>query len=334
MISTKNFHSFALDSNADSAVFIDSYENIADLKGNKNGIDIVILGEGSNTVFVKDFSGKLVINRLKGIEYKQLDDNHEVTVSSGESWDQFVQWCLNNSIYGLENLAYIPGTVGAAPIQNIGAYGVEVQKFISYVEYVDLSNNQLQTISASDCNFGYRDSIFKHDLAIKAFITKVVFSIPKAWSPVLSYPPLNLLNSKTVSAEQIYKVVKETRQLKLPKPSQIGNAGSFFKNPIVDSNLAEKIKMLHPDAPMYALSGNKTKLAAGWLIDKAGLKGSELNGVGVHVNQALVLVNINNGTGNALLELINKVKNAVLIKFDVALECEVRLIGQFGEIKV
>lgn len=330
MISVQSLHSFKLAANAKQVSTVTNEQDLARLVGRKNGVDFVLLGEGSNTVFLEDYYGEVIKIEMYGKKIEEDDDFFIVTAKASENWHEFVSWLLKNNIYGLENLALIPGTVGAAPVQNIGAYGVELQRFVLSVNYFDIAVGKHFTISNDDCNFGYRDSVFKHSLKEKSVITEVVFQIPKRWVPVCTYGELSKLESPT--PQDIFDKVIEIRQSKLPNPDVLGNAGSFFKNPIVDSDLAKGLKDKFEDMPLYPLNDSKVKLAAGWLIDQCGLKGFEKDGVGVHKDQALVLVNHSGeAVGEALLQMINEVKRQVLSKFNIELVPEVRLIGKNGE---
>lgn len=330
MISVQSLHSFKLAANAKQVSTVTSEHDLSRLVGRKNGVDFVLLGEGSNTVFLEDYYGEVIKIEMYGKEIEEDGDFFIVTAKASENWHEFVSWLLKNNINGLENLALIPGTVGAAPVQNIGAYGVELQQFVLSVNYFDIAVGKHFTLSNDDCNFGYRDSVFKHSLKEKSVITEVVFQIPKRWVPVCTYGELSKLQSP--SPQDIFDKVIEIRQSKLPNPNVLGNAGSFFKNPIVDTELAKELKDKFEDMPLYPLNDSKVKLAAGWLIDQCGLKGFEKDGVGVHKDQALVLVNHSGeALGEALLRMINEVKRQVLSKFNIELVPEVRLIGKNGE---
>lgn len=333
VISVQSFHTFQLQANAKQISSIDSIEDCRRFVGRQNGKDFILLGEGSNCVFVEDYYGEIVIPRLYGKSITEDDNNYLVEVSASENWHELVIWLLQNKVYGLENLALIPGTVGASPIQNIGAYGVEVSQFIASVEYFDLTSGDIKTLNTKACNFGYRDSVFKRELKSSAIITKVRFSISKQWSPVATYGSLVDLDNPT--AEQIFTEVVKIRQSKLPDPKQTGNAGSFFKNPIVDKQTAQALAIKFPGMPLYKVSDTESKIAAGWLIDQAGLKGKTINDIAVHQNQALVLINTtNNGYGKDLVSLVEEVSNAVSTKFGVELSTEVRCFGHDGELNL
>lgn len=287
-----------------------------------------ILGEGSNTIFLGDFELPIVKVELKGLSVKESETHWQVTVGAGENWHHLVSELLNQGVLGLENLALIPGTVGAAPVQNIGAYGREVSEFIETVQAWDRQTKQLVEFSNQECNFGYRDSIFKK-YAGRWLIVEVKFAIPKQWQPEVSYGELRALGTP-VTAQQIFKEVIATRQRKLPAPEEIPNAGSFFKNPIV--SLAELHQLLkkYPKMPHFELGDNKVKLAAGWLIDNLGLKGFSIGQAAVHANQALVLVNLGGASATDLLLLARTVRSKVIEAYGVELEAEVRLLGRQG----
>ncbi len=291
----------------------------------------LIIGEGSNILFTTDFDGIVIVNRLKGITVQETEDAWLLHVAAGENWPQFISWTLQQNMPGMENLAFIPGTVGAAPVQNIGAYGVEFCQFCDYVDTWHFADGHRERYQANQCRFGYRDSIFKHDLHDKVIITAVGLRIPKKWQPVTEYGPLKALGSHA-SASQIFNTVCELRQSKLPDPAVLGNAGSFFKNPVVTSETVSILKTKYPAIPCFSAGADRYKLAAGWLIDQAGLKGFNLGAGGVHKEQALVLVNLGNATAQDILSLAKYVASEVNRQFSVQLEPEVRFIGSSGEI--
>ncbi|MCL1080004.1 UDP-N-acetylmuramate dehydrogenase [Parashewanella spongiae] len=293
---------------------------------------LLVLGGGSNLVFTEDFNGVVIKIESTGITLTEDDDDYFLNIAAGESWPQLVESMVSKGINGLENLALIPGTVGAAPIQNIGAYGVEFEQVCDWVEFFNLETKTLHRLSAQDCQFSYRDSIFKKDLKNKTVILRVGLKLSKQWQPVLSYGPLKNLNSKTVTSKAIFNRVCEIRQSKLPDPSVIGNVGSFFKNPIVSNNDFQKLISQFPQLVSYP-NDNGIKLAAGWLIDHAGLKGHTIGKVGVHDSQALVLVNHGGATGKEIIQLASFIAERILTVFGVKLEVEPRLIGKNGEIE-
>lgn len=290
----------------------------------------LVLGGGSNVLFCNDFAGLVVLNRLKGIQLQDEGEHWLLHVAAGEEWHQLVCHALQQGWYGLENLALIPGTVGAAPVQNIGAYGVELASFCAYVEAFNWQSGQLERIDAADCHFGYRDSIFKHEYQDSHFITAVGLRLPKAWTPVLGYGPLAALGDAP-TAQAIFDTVCATRRAKLPDPAVLGNAGSFFKNPVVTRALADTLKQQYPHMPCYPAGEGQAKLAAGWLIDQCGLKGFAIGRAAVHQEQALVLVNLGGASAMELIALAAHVRDSVEQKFGVVLEHEVRFMGLTGE---
>ncbi len=291
---------------------------------------LLILGGGSNILFAHNYYDGLVIH-IKDENINIYAEN-KICVSAGYNWHDFVKWCLKNNFYGLENLALIPGKVGACPIQNIGAYGVEAEQYIEQVEVFNLENNTIEIIYHQNCNFEYRNSIFKQSK--KYIILKVYFEFyknGKNYIPNIIYKELqNYLDNHQldISPQNIFNAVIEIRQNKLPDPKILGNAGSFLKNPIIDNELLKKLKENYPDIVNFPIDNKHTKISAGWLIDKAGWKGyiDEINKIGVYSKQALVLVNYNQENGNVLLELAKKIQNSVKQKFEIELEIEVNLI--------
>lgn len=289
----------------------------------------LILGGGSNLLFTCDFEGLVIHNRLRGIQVEDGGDHWLLQVAAGESWHELVCHTLAQGMPGLENLALIPGTVGAAPVQNIGAYGVELASFCRHVDTFNWHTGQQERIPAEACRFGYRDSIFKHDYQESHLITAVGLALPKAWLPVLGYGPLGALAAPTPQA--IFETVCATRMAKLPDPAVLGNAGSFFKNPVVSAAQADALKERWPTLPVYGAGEGQSKLAAGWLIDQCGLKGFAIGGAQVHGQQALVLVNRGGATAVELIALAAHVRDAVQQRFGVLLEHEVRFMGARGE---
>lgn len=284
-----------------------------------------VLGEGSNSLFCDDDAPVIIKPELLGISITEKEDAYFVSVACGENWHNLVAYCINQGIFGLENLALIPGSVGAAPVQNIGAYGVEVSDFIEKVTWFCFEKKQTVELNNQQCHFGYRESIFKGKLKGKGLITHVHFKFLKQWHPVLTYPGLNQLAADT-SAKNVMDTVIAIRQSKLPDPELLANAGSFFKNPIVSRDIFESLKQKYPDIPHYLQATGELKLAAGWLIEQAGLKGYRQNQVGVHEKQALVLVNYAAKRGIKIVELAKHVRDKVFKKFAISLEPEVRFI--------
>ena len=290
----------------------------------------LILGGGSNILFTKDFQGLIIHSRIRGIDI--VDENKEflyLKVGSGEVWDEFVEYSVSKGWGGLENLSAIPGHVGASPIQNIGAYGVEVKDVIKEVQGIDLVNGQALSFTNSDCKFAYRNSIFKQKLKNDFLLTHVVFQLKKFPHKLITeYGQIEQAFSKekekTISVMR--KIICEIRNSKLPDVKNIGNAGSFFKNPIVTSAIADELKSKISDIPQYRSSDGKYKLSAAWLIEKAGCKGIQLGNAGSYKNQALVLINLGNAEGKEIVKLADYIKNRVYELFGVNLETEVNII--------
>jgi UDP-N-acetylmuramate dehydrogenase len=288
------------------------------------------LGGGNNILFTKDFDGTLVKSAACGIEITGESDGQVfVRAEAGVDWDGFVQWCVDQRLWGAENLSGIPGTVGAAPIQNIGAYGAEAKDIIKSVECFATETASILTLAAGHCGFGYRDSIFKHSLRGKVIVTAVDFVLSRKHVPNLRYAALaeKVATLGEPTLENIRRAVLETRDAKLPDPNITGNAGSFFKNPVVDTAVAHSIAARYPGMPLYpAPEAGKTKLAAGWLIEQSGWKGRSVGRVGIHQDQALVVVNLGGATGAEIVDFARRVAGDVKAEFGVELETEVNII--------
>jgi UDP-N-acetylmuramate dehydrogenase len=291
----------------------------------------LILGGGSNILFTGDFEGLVIKVDLKGIETVWEDDSTIVLKSgAGEPWHSFVMFCVTNNYGGVENMSLIPGTMGAAPMQNIGAYGVEVKDRIKTVEAIDVSTGEVHLFSNRECEFGYRESVFKHKLKGKYFISSVTLTLTKK-NHVLntSYGAIQqtLDQHNTVpSVKTISDAVIAIRQQKLPDPKVIGNAGSFFKNPTIEQTQYELLKKSYPEIPGYFTENQNVKVPAGWLIEQCGWKGKTLDSIGVHPHQALVLVNYGNGTGEKIWTLAQDILASVKKKFAIDLHPEVNII--------
>lgn len=290
----------------------------------------LVLGGGSNMLFCDTFDGTIIHNQLHGIEHWQDKNNHYFKVAGGENWHQFVMHCARQGIGGLENLALIPGSVGAAPVQNIGAYGVELAEVCESVMATDLRTGDEVIFNHQQCQFAYRESVFKTNRYY--FIHHVVFKLPKQWQAVLSYGELKAWSSELSNEPTPLSVANEVmrvRNNKLPDPDVIPNVGSFFKNPIVSAHHAQALKSNYSAMPQYKV-GHEVKLAAGWLIDQLGLKGHQIGGAAVHENQALVLVNKDNATSRDVMALAQSIIERVTLEYGVTLEPEVNIIGSQG----
>lgn len=293
---------------------------------------LLILGGGSNILFRNNFDGVTLHNKIQGISTVKEDENYIVLkVGAGEVWHDFVLYTLSKGWGGVENLSLIPGSVGASPMQNIGAYGVEIKDVFESLEAVEISSGELRTFSHEECQFGYRESVFKKSLKDKYVITSVSYRLSK--HPVLntSYGAIeNELKSMGVlhpTIQDVSKAVIAIRQSKLPDPKEIGNAGSFFKNPIISLSHFEKLKKEYPEIPSYKVSEVEVKVPAGWLIDKAGWKGKTIQNYGVHKKQALVLVNYGKASGEDIYELSEKIIKDIQLRYGILLEREVNIIS-------
>lgn len=290
----------------------------------------LIIGGGSNILFTKNFEGIVIKNNLKGISIvSETTENVIVSAMAGEIWHDFVIWCIDKHYSGLENLSLIPGCVGASPMQNIGAYGVEIKDVFYNLEALDIETGIRRIFNLEECKFGYRESIFKHELNNKFLITSVSFKLKKKLELNTSYGAINdellKMGVVTPNIKDVSNAVINIRQSKLPDPKITGNAGSFFKNPEVSEENYLQLKQKYPNLVAYPLANGKYKLAAGWLIEQCGLKGFELNGAAVHDKQALVLINKNNCNGNSIYELSTYVLQKVFNTFGVTLEREVNI---------
>ena len=287
-----------------------------------------VLGGGSNLILTGDFDGLVLHVRIAGRELVvENDDTWVVRAGAGENWHAFVCWTLEQGWPGLENLALIPGTVGAAPIQNIGAYGLEMAERFLRLEAVDLVTGEMVEFDRTACRFGYRDSVFKSEAtAGRYLITAVTFGLPKRWRPVTRYADvaqeLDMRRIADPTARQIAEAVIAIRSRKLPDPAHVGNAGSFFKNPVVDTATFARLAARYPDLPHYAQPDGTIKLAAGWLIERCGWKGKTLGPVGVYEKQALVLINCGGARGEDVLRLARAIRESVRSAFEVELEME------------
>jgi UDP-N-acetylmuramate dehydrogenase len=331
--SLKQLNSFAVEARARQLLEI---ERIEDLQVFSRDFRFeadrdLILGGGSNILFAGDVDGTVVLNRIAG--RKIIDESGDtalVEACAGENWHQLVMWSLEQGLSGLENLSLIPGLAGAAPIQNIGAYGVELADVLDAVEAFDLVNGSLQLIGAEDCRLGYRDSRFKGSDADRYLITRIRLRLRRHYEPQLSYPglrsELDALGLKKPTAKQVSDAVIRLRRRKLPDPAVTGNAGSFFKNPRVSMELADTLQREFSGIPVYPADDGMHKLSAAWLIEQCGWKGRSLGGAGVSEQHALVLVNRDNASGAELLELATAIANSVRQKFAIDLEPEPRIV--------
>ena len=332
--SLKKHNTFGIDANAEKFVQINSEEDVFELMKNLDlkSINKLVLGSGSNILFKNDFKGIIIKSDIIGIT-EIIKDSSTVTleVGSGVVWDDLVNYCVNNRYGGIENLSSIPGTVGAAPIQNIGAYGTEFEEVFVELEGIDLHNSVKRKFKKAECEFGYRDSIFKKLFKNSFLITRVRIKLnvnPKlntSYRAISDYLRKNKIKKEKLNVAELSKIITEIRKSKLPDPMKIGNAGSFFKNPVVNKDRFLDLKDEFNDLVFFEI-GKMYKIPAGWLIEKAGFKGARFGNVGVHKDQALVLVNYSNATGEELVELSNKIKAEIFEKFNIILETEVNIV--------
>jgi len=292
---------------------------------------LLILGGGSNILFTKDFDGLVILNNIKGKEI--IDQNQQsifLKIGAGENWHELVMYCVDNGWGGIENLSLIPGNTGTAPMQNIGAYGVEIKETFIELEALEISSGKIVKFNNSDCEFGYRESVFKNKMKNQYIILNITLELKK--NPVLNinYGDVKAIlesqNIKNPTIKEVSNAIISIRQSKLPDPKKIGNSGSFFKNPIVSLNQLELIKKKYPNVVNYEINENEFKIAAGWLIERAGWKGKKFNNYGVHEKQALVLVNYGLANGMEIFELSEKIILDIKDKFGITLEREVNII--------
>jgi UDP-N-acetylmuramate dehydrogenase len=328
--SLKAYNTFGIDIVAKRFMVAETLFDLQTIVKNKK--NLFLLGGGSNMLLTKNIDKTVVQVATKGKRILSETDNTVlVEVAAGENWHDFVLWAVDNDYGGIENLALIPGNVGTCPIQNIGAYGVEVKDVIKTVNVLDIETATTKTYDNATCEFGYRDSIFKNELKDKCIITSVVFELTKTNHKLnSSYGAIeNELRIKNITEPTIADIsnaVIAIRSAKLPDPKVLGNSGSFFKNPIIDTAHFEKLEVNFPDMPHYDLGKGKIKVPAGWLIENAGFKGQKYkDGTGVHHKQALVLINHDNASGEAILALARKIQNTIKERFDITLDIEVNI---------
>lgn len=330
-VSLKPFNTFSIDAKADYFVEI---KKETDLKEVFDGIDkhsqeILVLGGGSNMLFTKDFKGLVIKISIPGINYVENGDEISLTAGAGVVWNDLVTFCVQKGFAGLENLTLIPGTVGASPIQNIGAYGVELKDVFSSCTAFEIETGQIKTFSYADCNFGYRESVFKNELKGKYIITSVNFILNKKPTIRTQYgaisAELEKREIKQPNISDVSEVVAAIRVSKLPDPSTIGNAGSFFKNPVIEQEQFDALIAKFPEVVHYPAPAGKIKLAAGWLIEQCGFKGKVVGQTGTWKNQALVLVNHGYASGQEVYAFSEQIINSVYAKFKVVLSREVNI---------
>lgn len=327
--SLKHHNTFGID--AQCARYVE-YTSVQELQSffaqRPMNIPFLPIGQGSNLLFTKDYNGIILHSGIKGITIiASNEDSVLIEAGSGEVWDDFVGYCVENGYYGLENLSLIPGEVGASAVQNIGAYGVEAKDLIEAVAAIDVEHNRMVILDKKQCRYAYRSSRFKTDWKGKYVITHVLYRLSKTFSPNLEYGALRRELEKrgnsSISAQELRQLVIDIRRSKLPDPVEIGSAGSFFMNPIVDKEVFELLLSQYSEMPYYAMGDDKYKIPAGWLIEQCGWKGKTEGHVGVYDKQALVIVNYGGATGQEVVTLSNRIRDDVKSKFGIEIKPEV-----------
>jgi len=329
--SLKNYNTFGIDVKAKTFISVETIEDLKTVLQKNYAEDLFILGGGSNMLLTRDIDSTVLHIGLKGKQIiKETEADVLIEINAGENWHEIVLWTLENNWGGFENLSLIPGNIGTAPIQNIGAYGTEIKDNLVAVKAINIQTLEIREFSNEECSFGYRDSIFKNKEKGKYIILSVTFKLKKKEHLVKTNygtiaQALEEMGIKDPSIKDVSDAVIKIRKEKLPDPQILGNSGSFFKNPVVDKDHLEKLKNIYPEIPSYEVGKGEYKIPAGWLIEKAGLKGYREGDAGVHKNQALVLVNYGAATGAEILELAQKVQREVFRKFKVELQPEVNI---------
>jgi len=331
-ISLKPYNTFGIDAVAKQFTSISTIDGLKSILTNNKETNLLVLGGGSNMLLTKDYDGLVLNINLKGIEVLSEDENSVVIkVMAGENWHNFVIWCLDHDYGGLENLSLIPGNVGTAPIQNIGAYGIEVKDSFHSCEALNLKTLDFENFSKQDCKFGYRSSIFKLENKGKYIITSVCFKLSKNnhklninYGTITNELEKNNITNPTI--QDVSRAVIAIREQKLPNPKEIGNSGSFFKNPVILKSEFQELLKNFPDIPNYPVSENEVKIPAGWLIEKSGFKGKKFGNYGVHKKQALVLVNYGGAKGLDIFNLSKLIQKTVKRLFNISIEAEVNIL--------
>lgn len=329
-ISLKKYNSFNIDVNAKEFVEVNSKDELIEIANRTKDKNVLYLGGGSNILFTKDFDGIVIHLNIKGVQFEKTNsDETVVQANAGENWNNFVEFCIKNNLGGIENLSMIPGNVGSAPVQNIGAYGVELKDVFLTCEVFDKNDFSIKTYNLEDCKFEYRNSIFKENksliiLSLRLKLKNKNHKINSSYGGIND--ELKKLKISKPTIKDISNVVCSIRKRKLPDPKKIGNAGSFFKNPIVKKDKLEWIKKYFNDVPSYKLDDKNYKIPAAWLIESAGLKGKELDGFGIHKTQPLVLVNYGGARGEDIYKLSLSIKEIIFKIFKIELETEVNII--------
>ena len=329
-ISLKKYNSFNIDVNAKEFVEVNSKDELIEIANKTKDKNVLYLGGGSNILFTRDFDGIVIHLNIKGVQFEKTNsDETVVQANAGENWNNFVEFCIKNNLGGIENLSMIPGNVGSAPVQNIGAYGVELKDVFLTCEVFNKNDFSIKTYNLEDCKFEYRNSIFKENknliiLSVRIKLKNKNHKINSSYGGIND--ELKKLKISKPTIKDISNVVCSIRKRKLPDPKIIGNAGSFFKNPVVKKDKLEWIKKYFNDVPSYKLDDKNYKIPAAWLIESAGLKGKELDGFGIHKTQPLVLVNYGGARGEDIYKLSLSIKEIIFKIFKIELETEVNII--------
>jgi len=329
-ISLKKYNSFNIDVNAKEFVEVNSKDELIEIANKTKDKNVLYLGGGSNILFTRDFDGIVIHLNIKGVQFEKTNsDQTVVQANAGENWNNFVEFCIKNNLGGIENLSMIPGNVGSAPVQNIGAYGVELKDVFLTCEVFNKNDFSIKTYNLEDCKFEYRNSIFKENknliiLSLRLKLRNKNHKINSSYGGIND--ELKKLKISKPTIKDISNVVCSIRKRKLPDPKKIGNAGSFFKNPVVKKDKLEWIKKYFNDVPSYKLDDKNYKIPAAWLIESAGLKGKELDGFGIHKTQPLVLVNYGGAKGEDIYKLSLSIKEIIFKIFKIELETEVNII--------
>jgi UDP-N-acetylmuramate dehydrogenase len=330
--SLKNFNTFGIEATAKQFIAVSNTTELTTVLLQYKSKKIFILGGGSNMLLTKDIDALVIHVDLKGKKIVK-EDNDFVWIESqaGENWHEFVIWTINQNFGGLENMSLIPGNVGTTPIQNIGAYGTEIKDTFDSCKAINIENQEIRTFTNPECLFGYRESVFKNELKNQYIIISVVFKLTKHNHKInVSYGDIaSELKKENISEPDLKDVsnaVIAIRKSKLPDPKELGNSGSFFKNPIISKSHFEKVRLKFPDIKSYQISETEVKVPAGWLIEQAGFKGKRFGNAGIHKNQALVLVNYGNATGQEILKIAENIQKTILTVFDIEIETEVNII--------
>jgi UDP-N-acetylmuramate dehydrogenase len=330
--SLKNYNTFGIEAKAKEFVAIHSQEELQQILSKNSDKKLFILGGGSNMLLTKDIDALVIHIAIKGKKIINEDDNFVwIECNAGENWHQFVLWTINQDFGGLENMSLIPGNVGTTPVQNIGAYGAEIKDTFVSCNAMNINTQELKTFTKEECKFGYRESIFKQEAKDKFIITSVIFKLTKHKHNInIGYGDIQTLlaknNIENPTIKDVSNAVIAIRESKLPNPKELGNSGSFFKNPVISKEHFLTVQQQFPDIKYFDVSPTQVKVPAGWLIEHSGLKGYRKDDAGVHKNQALVLVNYGNATGKEILELSKYVQKTILDKYNIAIETEVNVI--------